>query len=418
MSESKARSLLVIGAGIAGISTALEAAEAGQEVVLVEKSATVGGRVLGLHHYFPKLCPPSCGMEINTRRLEKNPRIKVYTQTEVTSAEENNQNWTVKLTQKPLYVKPNCTACGACSKVCPSKVDDPYNLGMNQVPAIRLVHSNAWPQQFVMDKEACPEDCDACVQACKYNAIDLAASEREVTLNVDAAVIATGWRPYPLENLKELGGGIYDDVLSNIQFERMVADTGPTEGKIIRPSTGEPPKTIAFVQCAGSRDCNHLAHCSSVCCLASLKQAIFVKEQIPDAEVTIYYIDRRTPGRNEDLLTRVADMKGVYFVKGKVGKIDKDGDDLQLRVEDTLAGKILTPTSEMVVLATGMEPNLKTDEMPFELKLDQDGFGLDNLGQGIVVTGVARRPDSVAVSVRDATGAAAKACVAAARRAK
>ena len=149
MNESTTKPLLVVGAGISGVTAALEAAEAGYEVVLVEREPTVGGRVLRSHQYFPKLCPPSCGMEINTRRLERNPRVRLMTATQVTKAEQNGGDWTVTLTQSPMYVNERCTACGECSKVCTSKVDDPFNLGMKQVPAIRLPHVNAWPRRFV-----------------------------------------------------------------------------------------------------------------------------------------------------------------------------------------------------------------------------------------------------------------------------
>jgi quinone-modifying oxidoreductase, subunit QmoA len=418
MSATPQLPLLVVGAGIAGVTAALEAAEAGREVVLVEKEPAIGGRVLRLHHYFPKLCPPSCGMEINTRRLERNPRVRVCPDTRVTKATQRPGGWNVTLTHAPAFVSDRCTFCGECAKVCPAKIKDPFNLGATETTAIRPYHTNAWPRRFTLERSACPAGCQACADACSYKAIDLAAKAREEQVVVGAVVVATGWSPYPLEKLGELGGGTLPDVIANVEMERMVAPTGPTGGKIVRPSDGQPPKRIAFVQCAGSRDVNHLPYCSAVCCLASLKQAMYVHEQLPECQVTVFYIDRRTPGRNEDMLTRAAALEGVTFVKGKVGKVEADGGEgLLLKVEDVASGKLLSARADLVVLATGMVPGAGVDASPFGLRHDEDGFGLDDLDRGLAVAGVARRPEDVAASVRDATGAAAKACVAAGRRA-
>ncbi len=233
MNASTPKPLLVVGAGIAGVTAALEAAEAGYEVILVERDPTVGGRVLRSHQYFPKLCPPSCGMEINIRRLERNPRVRVMTSTRVTKSERKGDGWTVTLTQSPMYVNERCTACGECSKVCTGKVKDTFNLGMAEVPAIRLPHPDAWPNRFVLDKSACSsEDLKAIVDACKYDAINLEATEREQVVEVSAIVLATGWKPYPLEKLPELGGGKLADVIANVHMERLAAPAGPTGGKI------------------------------------------------------------------------------------------------------------------------------------------------------------------------------------------
>lgn len=411
-----AHPLLVVGGGIAGITAALEAAEAGRKVVLVEREPYVGGRITRTHQYFPKMCPPSCGMEINTRRLEHNANVHVWVDTEVTGANRTDTGWQVTVRHKPAYVNERCTACGACSQVCPVSLPDPFNLGLNQVKAIRLAHGNAWPRRFILDRHACPDGCRACVDACTYNAIDLTAQAREESLEVGAVVIATGWSPYPLEKLPELGGGLEVDVIANVHMERLAAPGGPTDGKILRPSDGTPPKRVAFVQCAGSRDVNHLPYCSAVCCLASLKQAIYVKEQLPDADVAIYYIDRRAPGRNEDVLTRVAAMEGVRLVKGKVGKIARTNGVLTLKVEDVDRGVLAEAEADLVVLATGMVSNLKGNAPPFAVVLDEDGFGLSSHDLVLSVAGVAHRPEDVAASVREATGAAARAIAATGRR--
>ncbi len=418
MSHTNAAPLMVVGAGISGVTAALEAAEAGREVILVEREPSIGGRVLRSHNYFPKLCPPSCGMELNTRRLERNPRIMVFTNTTVTKAEKDGDGWSVTLKTAPAFVNARCTVCDDCSKACPVKVADPFNMGLTEVPAIRLPHLDAWPARYSLDRAACPDGCTKCVDACKFGAIDLNAQATEKTVTVGAAVMATGWHPYPLENLTDLGGGVLPDVINNVTLERLAAPSGPTGGKILRPSDNAAPAKVAFVQCAGSRDVNHLPYCSGVCCLASMKQAMYVKEQLPESEVTIFYIDRRTPGRNETMLTQVTEMEGVNLVKGKVGKVSQGDKGLVLRVEDVESGQLLEAEADLVVLATGMVSNLTADAPPFAVQTDDDGFGLDNKEAKLFVTGVARRPEDVAASVRDATGAAAKACVAATGGAK
>jgi quinone-modifying oxidoreductase subunit QmoA len=415
MNETK--SLLVIGAGIAGISAALEAAEAGAEVVVVEREPYIGGRVVRSHNYFPKMCPPTCGMEINTRRVERNPRVRVLTSSRITGAEQKDGGWSVEVTSGPAWVNPKCTACGDCEAACTTEVDDPYNLGMSKAKAIRLPHLNAWPKRYVFDRTAvADEEAKKIADACTYGAIDLEAVETTETIEVGAVVVATGWKPYPLDDLDDLGGGL-DDVIANVQMERLASPAGPTGGKILRPSNGEAPAKVAFVQCAGSRDVNHLPYCSGICCLASLKQAQYVKEQYPESEVTMYYIDRRTPGRNEDVLLKTTEIEGVSLVKGKVGKIEQNGGNLKLHVEDVEAGVKLEADADLVVLATGMMPTAADEDLALFTRKDDDGFLLDDIESKVTVAGVARRPEDVASSVRDATGAAARALVAAGRRA-
>ena len=410
------RPLLVLGAGIAGITAALEAAEAGAEVVLVERDPTIGGRVVRSRSYFPKMCPPTCGMEINIRRIERNPRVRVVTSARVTAAEQTGDGWKVTLTIAPAFVNSRCTACGDCEAACVTEVADLFNLGMKKVKAIRLPHLHAWPHRYVFDRAACPDDeAHKIADACRYDAIDLDAAATTETLEVAAVVLATGWQPYPLDRLPELGGSL-QDVIANVEMERLASPDGPTAGKIQRPSDGQPPARVAFVQCAGSRDVNHLPYCSGVCCLASLKQATYVKEQLPEAEVTMYYIDRRTPGRNEDVLLKVAAMEGVRLVKGKVGKIEQSGGSLSLRVEDVEAGRVIQAEADLVVLATGMVPTSADDHLALFTRRDEDGFALDDATARVAVAGVARRPEDVASSVRDATGAAARAVAAAAGR--
>ena len=408
--------VLIVGAGITGVTSALEAAEAGQSVLLVERDPSIGGRAVRNHRYFPKLCPPSCGMELNLARLQRNPRIRVLTSTSVTKARATKAGWSVTLAHLPAYVNDRCTACGECSAVCPVRVKDPFNYGMTDAPAVRLAHSGAYPNRFTLDRGVCPEGCARCVEACKYDAIDLDAGASEEEVEVGSVIAATGWKPYPLEQLPEYGGGELQDVVANVHLERMVSAQGPTGGKILRPSNGEPPRSVVFVQCAGSRDIHHLPYCSSVCCLVALKQARYVRDQLPDCQMKIFFIDRRAPGRNEELLARISQMDGVDLLKGKVARIEQgSAGQLNLRVEDTQSERLIEESADLVVLATGMVSCLTEDQLPFPIGKDQDGFGLDDRRAKLFVAGVARRPEDVAACSRDGTAAAAKAIVALAR---
>ncbi|RME21958.1 MAG: CoB--CoM heterodisulfide reductase iron-sulfur subunit A family protein [Deltaproteobacteria bacterium] len=409
--------LLVIGGGIAGMTAAIEAAEAGAEVVLVESLPYLGGRVVRNHLYFPKLCPPLCGLEINLQRLTRNERIRVFTSTRIVGAERTGSKWAVELETAPQWINEKCTACGECAKVCTTEVSDPFNLEMNKVKAVRLPHPAAWPHRYVLDSDACtPDELQAIAEACPVGAVDLDASASRHTIEAGAIIVATGWQPYSPSRLDNLGAGNIADVITNVQMERMAAEDGPTGGRIQRISDARQPRKVAFVQCAGSRDVNHLPYCSGVCCLASLKQALYVKEQIPDCQVDIFYIDRRALGRNEDVLRRVEGLEGVRLIKGKAGKIQSDGNEIVLRLEDVESGRMLEARADLVVLATGMVPNLASEKLPIPVAVDEDGFAVDDPQQAIFAAGVARRPEEVAATTRDATGAAAKA-MAAMRRA-
>jgi quinone-modifying oxidoreductase, subunit QmoA len=405
MNGATSRPLLVIGAGVAGITAALEAAEAGQQTVLIERSHAIGGRVLGFNRYFPKLCPPSCGLEINVRRLEQNPRIRLITGATVARAVRVADGWSVTIAISPRHVNERCTACGDCARACPGKSVDAIT--GTELTAIHLPNEYAFPRKFALDRSACAPACTACANACKHNAIDLNAAGREETIEAGAVIVATGWSAYPIANLPELGGGLLADVISNVQMEALAAPAGPTGGKIVRPSDGKAPQRVAFVQCAGSRDINHLPYCSAVCCLASLKQALYVREQFPDAAITMFYIDKRTPGRNEEMLQKAA-AAGVRLVKGKVAKIRAGADgSLLMRFEDQETGRLTEAAADLAVLATGMVPN--TGGLSTLVSKDSDGFVLDDSAGRVFCAGVARRPEDVAATARDATGAAAKA---------
>lgn len=414
MTEEKSLgSILVVGGGISGITTAVEAAEVGYNVYLVEKSASMGGRVAQLNQYFPKLCPPSCGLEINYQRIRKNPKIKHFTMAEVQSVSGQPGNYEVSIKVNPRRVNENCTACGDCVEACPAERPNDFNFGMNTTKAIYLPHQMAFPMKYAIDEKACKgAECGKCVEACKYNAIELDMQPQIVNLKVGSVVLATGWDPYDPAKMGNLGYGRVSNVITNMMMERYAAGNGPTGGQIVRPSDGQVPQSIAFVQCAGSRDENHLSYCSYICCMASLKQVTYIREQNPDAKVYVYYIDLRAPGRYEKFLNKIEGDDKVEFIKGKVANIEEDPEtgDVIVEAEDIISGKKIRQQVSLAVLATGMQPSAAETKLPFDLKYEENGLILDDPEKpGVYATGCAKRPVDVTTSVKDATGAALKA---------
>jgi heterodisulfide reductase subunit A-like polyferredoxin len=409
--------ILVVGGGIAGLTVAIEAAEMGSEVYLVERSPTLGGRVGRMHRYFPKLCPPACGLEILLKRLRANPKIHVLTLAEVRRVKGKPGDLEVRVKQRPRYVNDRCTACADCLEVCPAERPDDVNFGLSKTKAIYLPQLQSHPVRYVIDRDACPPDCDKCVAACKPQAIELDMEGQSLTLRVGSVVMATGWQPYDAGKLDGLGFGELPDVITNVMMERLAAPAGPTRGKITRPSDGKAPKHVTFVQCAGSRDEEHLPYCSAVCCLASLKQATYVRDQLPDTEVHMLYIDVRAPGRFEQFYTRVAADPKVKLSRGKAANVRAaSGGRLAVQAEDTLTGTPLEVETDLVVLATGMQPS---ELGKLANHIDQDGVGFltpDARRTGVWAAGCARRPGDVMITVEDATGTAMHAIQACQRR--
>lgn len=399
-------SIVVVGGGISGMTVAVEAAEAGHDVILLEREPYLGGRVVRLNQYFPKLCPPTCGMEINLRRIKGNSRIKVFTLAEVTRVEGEPGAYQVTVAIKPRRVDGNCTLCDRCAGACPVERPDAFNYGMGTTKAIYLAHTMAYPQRYVIDPDAClGESCSKCVAYCDYDAIDLKQQPRTMTLSARAVVVATGWKPYDAARMENLSFGRHPDVVTNAMMERMAAKNGPTSGKLTRPSDGGPLRRVAFVQCAGSRDEHHLGYCSAVCCTASFKQATYVREQYPEAEIHIFYIDIRTMGTLEDFYDKVVrqDPK-IKLHKGKVAKIEQAGGGLTVVAEEIVTGERRVVEVDLAVLATGMQP----EQVPAGV-VQQDGYGFvvpPEGGVGVWGVGCARRPVEVASSVRDATAGA------------
>lgn len=409
MSGATVSGILVVGGGISGITTALEAAEVGHQVIIVEKNPFLGGRVTRMYKYFPKLCPPTCGLEINFQRIKKNKNIKYFTSTEVEKITGSPGNYDVTLKETPRYVNSNCTCCGKCAEACDVEIPNEFNLGMDKTKAAYLPHEMAFPQRYVLHPSIIGTNtAQKCKEACTYNAIDLDMKPNTYTIKVGSIVWATGWNPYDAKKIDNLSFGKVKNVITNVMMERLSAPNGPTKGKIVRPSDGKAVENIAFVQCAGSRDENHLAFCSYICCLASLKQVTYIREANPKSKATIFYIDLRTPGRYENFYNKVKADANVSFVKGKVAKIEEDAGtgDVIVTVEDTLSGKKLHEKFDMVVLAVGMEPSTASVKVPGNAKYDENNFVISD---EILATGCVRKPCDVMSSGQTATATALKA---------
>ena len=407
MANDRSR-ILVVGGGIAGMTAAIEAAEVGYDVILVERNPYIGGRVAQLFKYFPKLCPPSCGLEINFQRIQNNPHIQIFTQTTVEDVSGEEGAFQVKVKIEPRFVDEKCTGCGACAEACEMEVDNPFNYNLDKMKAAYRPYPRAYPPQYVLHPDlVASEQSKKVADACKYGAIHLDDKARTETWDVGSVVWATGWDPFDPSAVDYYGYGTNKNVITNVIMERLAADDGPTGGKILRPSDHKAPNHVLFVQCAGSRDEHNLPYCSGVCCLASLKQATYVREQYPDSKVTICFIDIRTPDRLEDFYTRVQADDQITFVKSKVADITEDAatGTLTVRGEDTMAGKKFETTADLVVLATGLVPCRPSPE----LALDDYGFVLPDQKPGIHPAGCTIRPVEVSSTVQDGTAAALRA---------
>ena len=285
---------------------------------------------------------------------------------------------------------------------------------MDTTKAIYRPFDMAFPMKYAIDSAVCKgSQCAQCVDACQYEAIELGMESKSINLNVGAIVWATGWTPYDAAKIDNLGFGQYPNIITNMMMERLAAINGPTNGKVIRPSDDKAPESIAFVQCAGSRDENHLPYCSYICCMASLKQATYIREQYPDAKVYIFYIDVRAPGqRYEKFYKKIKADENVFLIKGKVAEVNEDPDTQNITVvaENAVTGEKIRQTVEMVVLATGMQPNASDAALPADLKVNPDGFIINDFEKGgMFAAGCANKPADVVSSNQNATGMALKA---------
>jgi len=416
---------LVIGGGIAGIQAALDVANNGFEVILVEKSPTIGGRMAQLSETFPTLDCAQCILTPKMAEVARHPNIKIYTLSEVIEVSGSVGNFRVKIRKKPRYVDIEaCNMCGECEKVCPQVVlDKDFNRSLTVRKAIYIPFPQAVPSAYVIDAEHCygvgTARCSECVKVCEQNAINLFDTEEIIEVEVGAIIVATGYDLYPKEKIGEYGYGRYEDVIDSLQFERLISSTGPTGGELRRPSDGKVPKKIAFVQCVGSRDLQHLPYCSRICCMYTAKHAFLYKHLVPDGEAYVFYIDIRAGGkRYEEFIMRVQTESHVRYVRGRVSKIVQKGDKLIVHAVDTITGKPIEVEVDMVVLAMGIVPNTKEIAEILRIPIDENGFlqelhpklaPVESPIKGVFLAGVAQGPKDIQDSVAQASAAASKA---------
>lgn len=419
---------LVIGGGIAGIRAALDIAEAGFEVYLVERSPSLGGHMAQLSETFPTLDCSACILTPLMVEVAHHKNIHLITYAEVKKVEGIVGNFKVAIEQKPRYVIPEkCIGCGDCIEVCPVIVPNEFDQGLGARKAIYIPFPQAVPLVATIDLEACLNTkkliiCEQCYKACgERGAINYLMEPKEIEIEVGAIIVATGFDLLPIENLKEYGGGKYPDVLTSLEFERLLSASGPTEGVVRRPSDGKIPKRVVFIQCAGSRDSEHgLPYCSKICCMYTAKHAVLYKHAVPDGEVYVFFIDVRAAGkRYEEFVQQVMEKERIVYLRGKVSKVFQRGDKLIVWGVDTLSGKAVEIEADMVVLAPAIVPSKGTTELAKLLKIPVDEFGflsevhpklrpVESVSLGVYVAGAAQAPKDISETVAQASAAASK----------
>ncbi|MFC2063490.1 4Fe-4S binding protein [Chloroflexota bacterium] len=408
---------LVIGGGIAGMQTALDLGDQGFQVMLVEREASIGGKMITLSKVFPTLDCCSCITTPKMSAVAHHPNIKLFTYCEVESVNESNSGFNVEILQKPRYVdEDKCTGCRQCEYECPITIPSPYDRGLGTYRAIQVPFSTAVPQKAAIDIENCLI-CGKCEKVCPVDAVDFTQQPYTFSIEATTVILATGFETTPLDAKKEYGAGKLDNVIDPLMMERFLAPTGPY-GRVLRPGDGKEPESIAYVQCAGSRDKTlGVEYCSRVCCMYAVKQAMLISGALPMADITIFYMDIRTFGKGYEQFYQNAKAMGVEFVRGKVASIDEDKDQNPIiKVEVTEDGRIVERTFDMVVLSLGMLP---ADPGPqFSVALSSDGFiSIPEINTdpsctsrpGIFVTGTAGGPMDIVDSIITSSAAASAA---------
>jgi heterodisulfide reductase subunit A2 len=421
------RKALVIGGGVAGIQASLDMADAGYKVYLVERTGSIGGRMAQIDKTFPTMDCSICILAPKMSEVGRHPNIQLLTLSDVKSVEGHIGNFRVKVLKKARYVKKECTSCGECIKACPQLVPDEFNAGLSIRRAIYIPFAQAVPSTFLVDMDRCLNNqgivaCDRCFQACSKKCIDFADRDEVLDLEVGTIVVATGVDVYDPTALTELGYGKFPNVITTLEFERLINAGGPSGGELIRPSDRVRPTKVAFLQCIGSRSKRSNHYCSNVCCMNTIKDALLIKEHWPETEVSVFYIDIRAFGKGfEDLFQR-ARREGVVFVRGIPGEIIENigTGDLTLLGENTLLGTPYRFTMDMVILSVGIKPHKDASVVQrlLNLSTDTDGFFMeahpklrpvDTTTGGVFLAGAAEGPKDIKDSVTQASAAASRA---------
>ena len=421
---------LVIGGGIAGIQTALDIADAGFPVDIVETKPTIGGKMAQLDKTFPTLDCAACILTPKMVDVAQNEKIRIFSYSEVTQVKGFVGNFDVTIKRKARYVKEDvCTGCGLCTEKCPQKkIPNEFNLGMDNRHAIYIPFAQAVPKVATIDPNACmmlkTGKCGVCSKVCAAGAIDYKAKDEFIEEKYGAIVVATGFNPISMEKFDEYAYSQSKDVVTSLEFERLMNAAGPTGGTLLRPSDGEHPHTIVFVQCVGSR-CASCAekgkeYCSKICCMYTAKHAMLTRDKYPDTDVYVFYIDVRTPGKNfDEFYRRAVEEYGVHYIKGMVGKVVPEGRKLMVQASDLLANKQLHITADMVVLAAAIEPDKSARPLATMLtaSMDTNDFfteahpklrPVESPTAGIFLSGACQGPKDIPETVAQAGAAASK----------
>lgn len=427
---------LVVGGGIAGIQAALDIANAGHEVLLVERESTIGGRMAQLDKTFPTLDCSSCILTPRMVEAGQHPNIKLMTTASVEKVSGFVGNFEVTIRQKAKYVDHTlCTGCGICWQKCPEKVTSEFDSAMGKRTSIYIPFPQAVPNKPVIDWESCryrrhlaaegegkkPPQCRICEKLCPTGAIRFGDEDQMVTEKVGAIVVATGFKTFDHSVYAEYGSGRYRDVISSLQLERLLSASGPTSGEVVRPSDGKHPKTVVFINCVGSRDDRvGRPYCSKVCCMYVAKQTILLKEHDPEIQTYVFYIDIRAGGKDyEEFVRRSQEEYGALWLRGRVSKIHEEDGNLIVRGEDSLIGRPVEVVADLVVLATGVEPSAGADALARTLGVSYDDYGfiveahpklrpLESNSDGIFLAGMVSGPRDIPETVAQGSGAAAK----------
>ncbi|MBP3917974.1 MAG: CoB--CoM heterodisulfide reductase iron-sulfur subunit A family protein [Clostridia bacterium] len=429
--ESKVtKRALVIGGGIAGIQTALDIAEAGFPVDIVEKEPTIGGKMAQLDKTFPTLDCAACILTPKMVDAAQNENIRIISYAQVEEVGGFVGNFHVKIRKKARFVNEDvCTGCGLCTEKCPQKkVPNAFNLNMDNHRAIYIPFAQAVPKVAVIDPNYCTMlktgKCGVCAKVCTAGAIDYKQQDQIIEEEYGAIVAATGYNPISVEKFDEFAYSQSKDVITSLEFERLTNAAGPTAGKLLRPSDGEHPHTIVFVQCVGSRCAANAAkgkeYCSKICCMYTAKHAMLVRDKYPDTDVYVFYIDVRTPGKNfDEFYRRAVEEYGVHYIKGMVGKITPENGKLKVQGSDLIADKQLHIDADLVVLAAAIEPDKSARPLATMLtaSMDTNDFfteahpklrPVESPTAGIFLSGTCQGPKDIPETVSQASAAAAK----------
>lgn len=419
---------LVIGGGIAGIQTALDIADAGFEVDIVEKKPTIGGKMAQIDKTFPTLDCAACILTPKMVDVAQNEKIHIYSYSEVESVKGFVGNFTATIKKKARYVKEDiCTGCGLCTEKCPmKKVPNEFNQMLDNRTAIYIPFAQAVPKVATIDANACmmlkTGKCGVCSKVCTAGAIDYTQKDEFIEQQYGAIVVATGFNTIKLDNFDEFAYSQSPDVVTSLEFERLMNAAGPTGGTLLRPSDHTHPHTLVFVQCVGSRDVSGCGkpYCSKICCMYTAKHAMLCREKYPDTEVYVFYIDVRTPGKNfDEFYRRAVEEYGVHYIKGMVGKVAPKNGKLMVQASDLLANDQLLIEADMVVLATAIEPDESARSIATMLtaSMDTNDFfteahpklrPVESPTAGIFLSGVCQGPKDIPETVSQASAAASK----------